>query len=405
MPVDFGIVQRYNPERGFGFVSRTLHNSKHSTTEVFLHIKTVKRKYFEFAQELDNGSYNDVGFWYEVEKTSKGEQVSKLWLSVKDVPSKELDDIVVQVEGLWRDVDVSTPDWLDQVTITLVGQIRRNELDRERLQCKQREAAEQKRKEWEAECLKQSEVLQARARQASEQEAERRAQIKAAQGAKRVMAEQQHQACPFEIQKICEEYKIERLVHFTHIHNLYSVLQQGLLGRAQLEKMLWEEKPHYNDAFRLEGQPEAICLSISFPNYKMFYKYSCCNPSDWVVLFLKPSILWEMGCKFYRENAAARRQPSELKQMFEDYGHIQRQDLDIPDIFTTNPQAEVLVSDPIPPQYINEVRFYNLDSRQNWIQSHPGDYLQQLMAEPENKYHKYYFSPRQDYQMWNANYG
>ncbi len=426
MTIDFGSVQKYNVERGFGFVRRTLH-SKQSTREIFFHIKTIRCKYYELAQKLDSGSYDSVSFWYEVEKTDKGEQVSKLWSSAEDIPGEELNSLTAKIQGLWHDIDASTPDWLNQITILLVGQIRRDDLiqEREKLQRQRRESEEEERKKREAERLKRLEAIREKERleaerrrkkeaerlkyleylqekelleaeQRRKQQAERQAQIQAVKEAERIAAEQKRQArlqsCASEIQKICQMYGIEALVHFTHIANLNSILQYGLLGRAQLESMSWVEPPKYNDIHRLDGQREAICLSISFPNYKMFYKYSFNNRSDWVVLLLKPSILWELDCKFYQENAAsnnakeniiekrnqARKQPEALKNMFSNYGHIKREVLEIPNNFTTHPQAEVLVFNQIDTQYIDAVHFYNLNVGNYWAKQNPGNYLQKF---------------------------
>ena len=469
MTLSFGSVQRYDAERGFGFVSCTIPRLQRSTQEIFFHIKTIKYSYYELAQKLDSGSYHSVNFWYEVEKTDKGEQVSKLWASTKDIPSKELDSLTAQIEEVWRNIKASTPSWLEQVTLDLVGQTRRDELDqeREKLQCERKEAEEKERDRRKAESSKQlaarrgrprlldkqktrnqadrliqvqqpclsdeqkrkkqtdrlmqvkatqAEAIQERLRLLDEQkrkkQTEHQAQVRATQEAKRI-TEKKHQAAlrvrTLEIQKICEMYGIKTLTHFTHIRNLPSILQHGLLGRVQLESMSLVEAPKYNDIHRLDGYPEAVCLSISFPNYRMFYKYiKCSNPSDWVVLVLESHILWELDCKFYQENAASsnakesfgervaaiRKQPKALRQMFENYKHIERQTLGIPSNFTTNPQAEVLVFNPIPPQYINAVHFNNLAIYQQWVQLNSGNYSQSFYGETK------YFAPRQDWQIW-----
>ena len=206
------------------------------------------------------------------------------------------------------------------------------------MEIQRRLTEEKRRRDAEAERLKQIEARREKKRQETELriklEAERQEQIRVAQEEVRKKAEQQSQQRKNEIRKICcEEIGIETLVHFTHVQNLKSILQYGLIGRSQLKEMSLEFK--YNDQVRLEGQRKAICLSISFPNYKMFYKYRCANSPDsnWVVLFLKSSILWELNCKFYMENAASnnarnsdlrgdRTQPSALRKMFEDYGTI-----------------------------------------------------------------------------------
>jgi hypothetical protein len=142
----------------------------------------------------------------------------------------------------------------------------------------------------------------------------------------------------------------------------------------------------------------------------MFFKYRRKHPPDsnWVVLFINPSVLWELNCKFFFDNAAsnnaresmlekmsgARTSPDALIQMFADCG-IQRQSLQIPINFTTNPQAEILVLDSIPPQYIGFVLFDNLEIQTEWTSLYPGQYSQEFHAN-----HNRYFSPRQDYQNW-----
>jgi hypothetical protein len=72
-----------------------------------------------------------------------------------------------------------------------------------------------------------------------------------------------------QIQQICDERDIETLVHFTRVENLSSILQNGLLSRKALETS--GQQFLFNDPDRIDGHKEAICLSISFPNYKMFY--------------------------------------------------------------------------------------------------------------------------------------
>ena len=72
------------------------------------------------------------------------------------------------------------------------------------------------------------------------------------------------------IQQICEERGITTLIHFTRIENLQNILQEGLLGRSFLEERRQEFL--FNDNDRADGHKEAVCLSISFPNYQMFYR-------------------------------------------------------------------------------------------------------------------------------------
>ena len=63
---------------------------------------------------------------------------------------------------------------------------------------------------------------------------------------------------------------IEHCVHFTNVLNLPSILSYGLLSKADLEYN-WIDY-NYNDDLRLDDLEEAISVSITSPNYKMFYQ-------------------------------------------------------------------------------------------------------------------------------------
>jgi hypothetical protein len=221
---------------------------------------------------------------------------------------------------------------------------------------------------------------------------------------KRPKEPSKHEQKKHSVHQICVARAITTLVHFTCVRNLSSIMEKGLLGRSILETWPPEQQPKYNDTQRLEGYKGAVCLSISFPNYRMFYKYSRDNRAEWAILLLAPSVLWELDCAFYEDNAASRKvrytplahrkQASALMQMFTDYDQVCRQNLQIPDCYPTNPQAEVLVFDPIPPFYVNAVHFWSEDALQQWIEDNP--YLDSQMLCVSQQY----FQPREDWVMW-----
>ena len=160
MTIDFGSIKGYNPERGFGFVGHTFFNPD---GKVFFHIKKIKKKYPELAQNLDSGeAFETVNFWYEIETTEKGEQVSKLWLNANNIPpsyTNELCGLKQKVESIWKNIGSPKPSWLDHVTIELVGVNRRHELsvERDNLESQLRAAEEERRRE--AEALLQNEIV------------------------------------------------------------------------------------------------------------------------------------------------------------------------------------------------------------------------------------------------------
>ena len=72
-----------------------------------------------------------------------------------------------------------------------------------------------------------------------------------------------------QIRQFCTERNITKLVHFTRIENLRRILIEGLLSREQLETR--GQKFLFNDSDRVDGHKNGTCLSLNFPNYKMFY--------------------------------------------------------------------------------------------------------------------------------------
>ncbi|MEG4209530.1 hypothetical protein [Microcoleus sp. S13_B4] len=153
MTIDFGSIKGYNPDRGFGFVGHTFFNPD---GKVFFHIKKIRRKHPELAQKLDSGeAFETVNFWYEIETTEKGEQVSKLWLNADDIPksyTNELCGLKQKIESIWKNIGSPKPSWLDIVTRELVGVARRHELsvERDNLKSQLRAAKDERRREAEA---------------------------------------------------------------------------------------------------------------------------------------------------------------------------------------------------------------------------------------------------------------
>lgn len=243
--------------------------------------------------------------------------------------------------------------------------------------------------------------------------------------------------------RICRERGVEELLHFTSIDNLGTIVKYGLLSRDDLERM--KIKYEYNDKKRLEGMRNAISLSVSFPNYKMFFKCRNYdedgNPKErtFVVISISKSILWELSCIFCPTNAAQRdirmllgdpqsrailSEPEAFEDMFSEKFHrketggyvgipqrlqyflhersleesrideySQRANLGIPPHYTTDPQAEVLCLESIPNKYIRKIYVENEDAKLDLVSQYPN-----LPVAIEVK--KEFFERRVDYRHW-----
>lgn len=157
--------------------------------------------------------------------------------------------------------------------------------------------------------------------------------------------------------------KIPYLAHFTPISNLTSILRDGLRSRNALDGHEFV----YTDEYRTDGWLDWISVSISFPNYKMFYakKNLRKDIEGWAVILIRKEVLWELDCKFILTNAANseirmfREEKWSFAQAFEDmFGRVEHR-IEIPEFYTTDPQAEVMIRDEVPNHYILRVAVEN----------------------------------------------
>ena len=63
--------------------------------------------------------------------------------------------------------------------------------------------------------------------------------------------------------------QIDTLYHFTRVENLANIINYGLVPRNIIESNNIDS--HFNDEWRYDNCTDANCLSIEFPNYKMFH--------------------------------------------------------------------------------------------------------------------------------------
>lgn len=176
-----------------------------------------------------------------------------------------------------------------------------------------------------------------------------------------------------EIRAEVERRAIPHLVHFTRCENLPSIFRHGLLSVSDCRAQGIDAVR--NDMVRLDGKPDGTSLSVTFPNYRMFYKYRQTDPvAGWAVLILPTRILWEKECGFFKYNAADARMrmlPREqsatvqaLQEMFANSDTPRQQWLRTYD--PTDPQAEIMVYEAIEPNLIETVAFETKDVAEKW---------------------------------------
>lgn len=205
------------------------------------------------------------------------------------------------------------------------------------------------------------------------------------------------------MKEILQKKGIKTLYHFTRAENLDNIFKYGIVPRTILSEKNIDS--FYNDDYRYDACMNAVCISIEFPNYKMFYKLRMDNPqSDWVVLKLSAKILCDFKCAYCWTNAGDANvyniplEEREDEKAFVDLfnnklGYPEREMLQISDCYPTNPQAEVLVFGIIPVQYIQAVHFENSEVMNKYLKFTPNK-ISSINASV--------FGPREDWKLWKS---
>lgn len=197
---------------------------------------------------------------------------------------------------------------------------------------------------------------------------------------------------------------INHLVHFTCADNIESILENGLLTRECLE---YEEMEFdFNDEYRIDEVRDSVSLSVTSPNYKMFYPIRLTHPEkEWVVLKLDAIKVLQLDCAFCYTNAASseinyipidqrRTYEAYLSLFDEEHTEYSRKQLNLSDDEPTNPQAEILVLESIPVEYIEYAFFQNKSVYDKYKHLFYG-----LQVYPW--YDKGIYYGRHDYNFWN----
>lgn len=166
---------------------------------------------------------------------------------------------------------------------------------------------------------------------------------------------------------VVNELGVEHVLHFTLLENLPGILKHGVHSRSVLQHANYDV--FASDAERLDGQDDAISVSISCYYPKMFdAKRYRSGYVPWVILIFDPIILWNYHCLFYRNGAATNASKYEhgkryggfaLERLFDDCsvtiderGTGFREVSGLPSGWPTFPDAEVQVMEPIDPDYL-----------------------------------------------------
>ena len=204
------------------------------------------------------------------------------------------------------------------------------------------------------------------------------------------------------MKNILKSKNIKNLFHFTRAENLENILKYGLLPRQVL--MENDIDSLFNDYYRYDNCEDAVCMSLEFPNYKMFYQLRRENlDTEWIVLWLDAEIICDFDCAFCSGNAGSasmfqtnildrKGKEAFLKLFDEPTIGATRKEMNLPDCYPTNPQAEILVFGNIPTEYIKKVYFNDMQTLNKYRVLFKDPQMCGVSAQ--------LFSYRHDYEYW-----
>lgn len=155
--------------------------------------------------------------------------------------------------------------------------------------------------------------------------------------------------------------KIRHLIHFTNIDNVESIMQHGIIPRTtRIQKGI---KFKWSDEKRSDEHPERSCFSVGWPNELMLYKKQEYEHMEFAILLIDISVIDKIDSEniYYSAINAATSGASFSKglygaeSLFKEDKERRREIFHLPDDFPTNIQAEILIRDIIPPEYIREI--------------------------------------------------
>ena len=203
---------------------------------------------------------------------------------------------------------------------------------------------------------------------------------------------------------------VKYLVHFTQIDNLLSILNNGIIPKLYLERNDINYK--INDSNRYDEMEFGSCFTFSFPNYRMLYKIRKeCDNRKYVILLINISVISSIKYNhiaFFPTNVAN----SKYKDRFHEFHGInavksmfsdnQYENNKIPrfvsqSYYTSDPQAEIVISDVIGKSWIDKIICENDFEKRavKKILKQSGNVNSIPVVEDKSLY-----APRCDYEHW-----
>ena len=145
MKTDYGTIKAYFPNKQIGYIEHTLKNGYQG--DIFFHITTIRNGNPELARKIErqfnepksfnklfkamkSEQHTPIRFWFEYENAPKGKRLCNVRNAdfVRKKITSPSNLIVGKIEARWANIPHTLPDWIEQVTIDILGRDRAAEL-------------------------------------------------------------------------------------------------------------------------------------------------------------------------------------------------------------------------------------------------------------------------------------
>lgn len=106
MKIGSGIVEDYNSQKGFGFVSNFLHKS--FDQNIFLHISVIKNTQPRLLSYFENNAPYGLHLWYLYKEEEKGKAIKSILTSsiIHKQHDSEVHNLINIIEDIWSDKEL-----------------------------------------------------------------------------------------------------------------------------------------------------------------------------------------------------------------------------------------------------------------------------------------------------------
>ncbi|WP_291362675.1 cold-shock protein [Acetobacter sp. UBA5411] len=122
MGIYYGKIKHYIKNKGFGFVENVF--PEKSKNDIFFHIETIKKTNLKIAEQLiQEGNTEYLYLWYETKITNNREKIINI-INTNQVRYRANNSITIftkSLETFWGNISLTKPSWLEEVTLTLLG--------------------------------------------------------------------------------------------------------------------------------------------------------------------------------------------------------------------------------------------------------------------------------------------